>query len=360
MIQMKPHREAGAGVHRFSLGFEKAMINGQAFANASIKARSGGFNPDIVVAHSGWGSGTFAKSVWPACKLAAYVEWYYNWPPVDSTGMDEARTAEDGHARAVARNAPMLLDVTQADLLFCPSQFQAQQFPENIRQELVVLPDGVDTSLHAPQPGTHPPLPGGRRIPNGAEIVTYATRGMEPHRGFPQFMRAIATLQKSRPNLHAVIGGEDRVAYGAQLPKGESWKKRMLDELDLDLERIHFTGNLPRPEYLRLLQSSSLHVYLTVPFVLSWSLIEAMSVGCTLLASDTAPVREALRHGDTAELVDHSDQAALTAALDKLLDDPSRRAAYGQRARQAAIRQYDSTWIYPARAQFLQSMIRKL
>ncbi|MEM1364063.1 MAG: glycosyltransferase [Pseudomonadota bacterium] len=359
LIQMKPHRGATERVHRFALNFEKAMINGQAFANACIKARAQGLNPDIVVAHSGWGSGTFAKSVWPECKFAAYVEWYYNWPPVDSTGLDDAKNLEDGRARALARNAPVLVDMSEADLIFCPSLFQTAQFPENLRRDIVTLPDGVDCTVNVPQAGMRPPLPEGRSIPEGSEIVTYATRGMEPHRGFPEFMRAIAELQRSRPNLHVVIGGENRVAYGPKLPKGESWKKRMLDELDLDLERIHFTGLLPRPEYLRLLQSSDLHVYLTVPFVLSWSLIEAMSVGCALLASDTAPVREALRHGDTAELVDHTDPGALARALERLLNDPAKRDTYGQRARQAAIRRFDSNWIYPARAQILESKIRE-
>ena len=356
LIKMRPHRSNTKGIHRFAHALEKSMINGQAFANACIQARDAGYVPDVVVAHSGWGSGTFAKAVWPDCKYVAYVEWYYRWPMVDFAGDKIFQSDEDGRAMALSRNAPTLLDLVEADHVFCPTAFQAEQFPAMYHSNMTVMHDGIDTRLHAPAPGRKMQIPGGT-LTTENEVVTFATRGMEPHRGFPQFMRALKQLQLKRPNLHAVIGGEDRVAYGRGLPKGESWKQRMIDELDLDLSRVHFVGFLPRQDYVRMLQCTDLHVYLTVPFVLSWSMIEAMSVGCPIVASDVAPVREALVDGKNANLVDHNDIDALLTAMERTLDDRQKAKRLGQPARDTALRRYCSSWIYPARAELLRSLV---
>lgn len=355
LIQMKPHREPTDGVHRYARPLEKAMINGQAFANVCMGARDKGFNPDVVVAHSGWGSGTFAKAVWPDTKFVAYVEWYYRWPPLDQIGRANPQHLEDRRAEALARNAPTLLDLAVADHVLCPTEFQAEQFPSQYRNQFTVLHDGV----HAPSLAPDPKVvfkPNGKDLPKDAELVTYATRGMEPHRGFPQFMRMLAELQKRRPNLHAVIGGEDRVAYGPKLPEGESWKAKMLEELDLDEDRIHFVGLLPRKKFTELMQASNLHVYFTVPFVLSWSLIEAMSIGCPLLVSDNRATREALSDGKSAIMLNHDDVPALVDNAEKLLKDKDLAKRLGQAARATVLERYDSSWIWPSRAQQLQAL----
>lgn len=357
LVKMKPHRDPTAGVHRFARGLENAMINGQAFANAAIAARGKGLNPDIVVAHSGWGSGTFAKAVWPDCKYVSYVEWYYRYPPLDQIAGGKKAIEEDGRAMALARNTPSLLDLTEADLVFCPTYFQADQFPADKRNPMVVMHDGVNTRLHAPNAQAKPPVKEGA-IPDDAEIISYITRGMEPHRGFPEFMRALAVLQKRRPNLYAIIGGEDRVSYGPKLAEGDSWKKRMLAELDLDESRIVWPGLLPRRRYVELLQSTHVHVYLTVPFVLSWSLIEAMAIGCPLVVSDTAPVREAMEDGTTGHMVDHNDVAALTGAIESLLSDRDLAQSYGKAARIRAVQNFSSDWIWPWRAKVLEDLHR--
>lgn len=358
LLQMKPHRAPAAGVHRFAVELEKAVINGQAFANSAIRAREKeGLSPDIVFAHSGWGSGTFCKAVWPDCKYVAYVEWFYNWPAVDVAPADRNGKEEDRRAHALARNAPVLLDLAEADKVYCPTEFQAAQFPDKFRSSMVVLHDGVDVTRLAPDRSARVDLPG-VDLPPDAEVVSYATRGMEPQRGFPEFMRAVAMLLEQRPKLHVIIGGEDKVSYGTQLPEGESWKARMLAELDLDLTRVHFTGRLPYPDYVRLLQATDVHLYFTVPFVLSWSLIEAMSLGCALVASDNAAVGEAIAHGESGLMVDHADLAAVVAAVSALLDDKARRHGLGDAARQAAVRKYDRNWIWPARADALHQMIR--
>lgn len=356
LFGMKPHREPTEGVHRFARPMERAMINGQAFANAAIAARKKGLNPDIVVAHSGWGSGTFAKSVWPDCKFVSYAEWYYRWPSVDDVGMSEKTNDEDGRAAALARNAPTLLDMAEADMVLCPTHFQVAQFPDWIQPRMTVMHDGIDTGFCAPDTTAKMPLPDGA-LPPDAEVITYATRGMEPHRCFPDFMQAVAILQKQRPRLHVVIGGEERVAYGAQRADGKSWKEIMLAELDLDESRLHWPGPLPRKQWQEMLQATHVHVYLTVPFVLSWSMIEAMATACPLVVSDSPPVREAIGTGNTALIVENGDPKALAANIVRLLDDRALAAELGQAARARAVATYAASWIYPARARLLADLV---
>jgi glycosyltransferase involved in cell wall biosynthesis len=356
IVKMSPHRKPADGVHRFAKPLEKAMINGQAFANSAIAARAAGLEPDVVVAHSGWGSGTFAKAVWPSCKYVSYVEWFYRWPPADAVLQNPQQTEEDGRAKALAMNAPTLLDLVEADLVLCPTHFQARQFPDWLRQRITVLHDGVDTEFHKPEPNARIPQLD-TRIPPDAEIVSYATRGMEPHRGFPEFMRALELLQKRRPRLHAVIGGQDRVAYGPQLADGKTWKRIMLDTLDLDETRIHWPGLLARKDWRTLLQSTQVHVYLTVPFVLSWSMIEAMATGTPLVVSDTAAVTEALTHDEEGLAVDHSDPVAIADAVERLLDDRDLARRLGAGARARACRDYATGWIYPAKAKMLRDLL---
>lgn len=330
------HRPPAEGIHRYVRPLEAAVLSGQAFARAAVELDRAGFVPDVVMAHAGWGVGTFLADVWPAAAAVPYFEWYYNWPYPDRTPGDApAADPLDARARNRIRNAPLWADFSTAAGALCPTRYQAAQFPAWMRAGLTVMHDGVDTELHSPGEGG-----AGRAadrailarwgVPEDAEVVTSITRGMEPHRGFPETMRALALLQQRRPKLHALIGGEDRVAYGAQLPEGESWKRRMLAELGpgsgLDPARLHFTGLLTRPDMVAVMRASDAHVYLTVPFVLSWSLLDAMACGCLLVASDTAPVREFVEDGVTGLLVAGgedgapADPAALAARIEEALD----------------------------------------
>lgn len=354
MVKMRAHRDPADSTHRYIRGLEKAVLNAQGFANSAMRVKSKLPAPDVVVAHSGWGSGTFAKAVWPEAKFVSYAEWFYHYPPRDVGRTEKAQTPEDGRASAMSRNLPMILDFDQADRIWCPTGFQAAQFPDKYRDRMTVRHDGVDCDFFAPAQKRFD------GIPEDAELVTYATRGMEPHRGFPEFMRAIAELQAKRPKMHAVIAGQDRVAYGELLPKGDSWKKRMLAELDLDLSRVHFVGLLPYAKYRDLLQASHAHVYLTVPFVLSWSMIEAMATGVPLVVSDTPPVREAVTDGSMAEIVPMGDASAVARAIEAHLSNPEQARAKGAAARARALAVYDRRWIWPARAQELVELVTEV
>lgn len=343
--------------HRHARGYDRALRTAESFAAAAMRARAQGVAPDVIVAHSGWGAGTYAKAVWPEARFVAYVEWWYAHPRPDVLPDEPPPSCEVAlRARAAARNAPMLADLAQADLALCPAAFQAAQFPDFLRARLHVTADGVDCATFSPDPAARARLDE-FGVPADAEVVSYATRGMEPYRGFPDFMRALARLQAQRPALHAVIAGEDRAAYGAPPAEGGTWKAKMLAELDLDLSRVHFTGLLPQDRYRLLLQGTDAHVYLTVPFVLSWSFLDAMSAGCPLVASDTAPVREAAGPtGEAALLVPPGDVEALAAAIARTLDDRTEARARGDRARARALASYDRARLWPERAALLRSL----
>ncbi|MGF1502904.1 MAG: glycosyltransferase [Paracoccaceae bacterium] len=331
-------RDATKGVHPYLASTERAVITGQSAARVFFGAHDAGLKPDIVMAHSGWGAGLFAKDVWPDTVYVPYFEWWYNAPPIDSVFLGET-TNRDAMVRQRVRNTPILIDLAAAEFGLVPTRFQAVQFPPRFAPLLRVIHDGIDTEMHKPAE-TRPERVGELDLRQMPELVSYATRGMEPQRGFPQFMRALALLQKRRPGLHAIIAGEDRVAYGTKLPEGDSWKARMLAELDLDLSRVHFTGLLGRADYVALLQATGAHVYLTAPFVLSWSALEAMAVGAPIVANRVAPVEEYMTDGQTARLVDFHRPQEIANAVEAMLDDRETARRLGQAARAHIVENY--------------------
>jgi len=355
MFKYAARRTVSDGVHRYLAGTERAVLGAQGFASSAIAVSNGpdGYVPDIVVGHSGWGAGLFAKVVWPDCVYVPYLEWWYHWPAVD---IPDGVSDPDKAAQSRVRNTPFLLDMMEADAVLCPTQFQASQVPDIFRPKLEVMHDGVDTDAFRP-PDRRGRQIGDLDLSHASHIVTYLARGMEPQRGFPEFMRSLPDVMRSFPAAEVVVVGEDRVAYGSKLPEGDSWKRRMLAELDLDLSRIHFTGLIPPRTYRQLLHATDLHVHLSVPFVLSWSFVEAMAAGAPLVASDTAPIREALHGVDAARCVVHEDPNALRDAMCEVLERGGNARAMGQRARQVAVAHYAQNKLYPQKAAFLMNLI---
>lgn len=333
-------REVSDKTHQYMRNTEKAVITGQQVARACFPLAEKGFKPDIVMAHSGWGGGLFVRDIWPQTLYIPYLEWWYNYPLIDVSFLGEHTPSYDVKLRQRIRNSPQMIDLQVCDFGLVPTEFQAAQFPARERQLIQVQHDGVDTALCAPA-GLRKRTVAGLDVSAMPEIVTYATRGMEPQRGFPQFMRALEILQKRRPQVHTFIVGEDRVAYGKRLEKGDSWKKRMLKECDLDQSRIHFTGHLPRPDYISVLQASHAHVYLTVPFVLSWSMLEAMSIACPMVVSDTDPVREFMTHEETGLMVDFHSPEAIADGFERLLENRDEGRKFGAAARERIVADYD-------------------
>ena len=354
MVRYRPHRSVRRQQHPYLAFVESAVLNGQALARVGWKMKEEGYAPDLIVAHSGWGPGLYVRDIWPDAKYLGYFEWYYRSKGAD-LGFLEAVTPDHEH-RIRTRNAAILLDLASCNWGLVPTEYQASQFPGALRRKLTVQHDGVDTDYFAPRPGRRLKLPG-LDLTEAEELVTYVARGMEPYRGFPQAMAAFAEVHKRRPRAHVVVVGEDRVAYGRRLPGGDTWRQKMLKELDFDLERLHFTGRLPRNLYRDVLHASSVHVYLTIPFVLSWSMIEAMSAGCFLVASDTDPVREVVRDGDNGLLVDFFDTAVLAERICDALDRPGDFAHLRDAARRTAVERYAAARLVPQRARLLEAVV---
>jgi len=345
-IVANPRRASAPPTHHYVQYLENAVLHGQAAYRACMALRRRGFVPDLIYAHAGFGPGLYLKEAFPESPLIGHFEWYYHPHGGDADYLDDSAVTEDEALRIRTRNAEILLELAQCDQGLCPTAFQRDQFPAEFKAKLSVIHEGVDTRHF--QPASAPVSIPGLSIPPEAEIVTYATRGLEPYRGFPQFMAALARLQRARPGLHAVIVGADAVFYGAPRTDGRSWKEAVLSSLPgLDTGRVHFLGRVDPETHLRVLQAADAHVYLTVPFVLSWSLMESMAAGCPLVGSDTAPVREVLREGDTGLLVDMREPAAIADRIAWLLDHPEEARAMGLRARADAIARYGLDRILP-------------
>lgn len=330
-------------VHPWVAETETKVIRGEAAFRVALKLKDEGFNPDVILAHPGWGESLFLKQVWPDSKLIIYCEFFYATKGTD-VGFDPEFPASDvGDAcRVQMKNVNNFLHFETADAGISPTEWQKSTFPEPFRSKISVIHDGIDTDAIKPDPSVWLQL-GDRRLTRDDEIITFVNRNMEPYRGYHIFMRALPEILEKRPNARVLIVGGDGVSYGAKPPAGKTWKQIFLDEVKerLDLSRVHFLGHIEYKHFIPLLQLSTVHVYLTYPFVLSWSLLEAMACGCAILASDTAPLREAIHDGDTGLLVDFFNPAAVAAGVIKLLENPALRSELGQRAREFAVAHYD-------------------
>lgn len=303
-----------------------------------------GYVPDVIFGHSGWGETLFLKEIWPTAKLVVYAEFYYRGTGAD-VGFDPEFSAGgfDQVMIAQGRAAHLAQGIVHADLGVSPTEWQAATHPEPLRAGIRVIHDGIDTDAIRPDPAAFVDLPNGHRIRAGDEILTFVNRNLEPYRGYHIFMRALPDVLAARPQAQVVIVGGDGVSYGAAPKDRTGWKDLILDEVRdrLDLSRVHFMGKVPYVTFKSLMQVTRAHAYLTYPFVLSWSMIEAMSAGAVVVGSATAPVAEVIEDGVNGRLVDFFDVAAWSRVLTDCLADPRRHAPLGHAARQTAVDRYD-------------------
>ncbi len=360
----------GQGTQRWLADLEVKTLRGEAAWQAALQLREQGFVPDVIVAHPGWGESLFLQQVWPQARLGIYCEFFYQAEGAD-TGFDPefGQPEADSACRLQMKNANYELHFPRAHAGIAPTHWQASLFPEPFAQRIAVIHDGIRTDQIKPdaKASIRVQTPQGLvQLGQGDEVITFVNRNLEPYRGYHQFMRALPTILKARPQARVVIIGGNEVSYGAAPPPGpdgqaQTWREIFLNEVkgELDLSRVHFVGKVPYADYLRVLQVSTVHVYLTYPFVLSWSLLEAMSAGCAIVASDTAPVREAIRHGETGQLVDFFDPAALARQVIALCDNPSERTRLGEQARAFAVEQYDlETRCLPAQMAWVEQLAK--
>lgn len=347
-VLYNPSREVKPETHHYLRTLEGAVLQGQAIYRLVEQLKQQKFIPDIVYGHSGWGPTMFIKDVLPKAQLICYFEWFYHANGTDADFDPADPLSADDYPRIRMKNTPILTDLYTCDRGLSPTYWQRQQFPPEFHSKITVRHDGVDTNFFSPQPESKLILPSiNLDLSHASEIITYVARGMEPYRGFPQFMEAVYLLQQRRLRCHVVVVGQDRVAYGKSLPEGQSYKQLMLEKFPYDLNRLHFTGLLPYEQYLKVLQASSVHVYLTRPFVLSWSMLEAMSTGCLIVGSNTAPVTEMIKDGYNGLLVDFFDVEAIAQRIEEALDRPEAMKPLRQRARDIIVKQYDLATLLP-------------
>ncbi len=333
-----------SSTHPFARRFDAECRRAeQVLFTASALAVSG-FSPDYVLAHCGWGETIPLRAVFPKAKIVIYCEFFYRAEGQDvHFDRESAKLGADGVAGLQCKNASTLIALTEGDLGVSPTFWQRSTFPKEFQEKIQVVHEGVDLEMFRPDKAARFPLPGGKVLSRADEIVTFASRNLEPMRGYHVFMRAASQILRSRPQAEVVIVGGEGSSYGPPPPKGTNWKAHYLEENreTLDLSRVHFVGRLPYHTYIRLLQVSSVHVYLTYPFVLSWSLLEAMATGCEIVASDTAPVREVVKDRENGVLVPFHDSEALAEAAVEALSNRPRFPVHGRAARETIAARYD-------------------
>lgn len=334
--------------HAYSVELDRAIFTGATVAEVCRKLHDEGFRPDLIVGHSGWGETLFVKDVFPDVPLLANFEFYYHAQGVDVGFDPEFTSIFNEPSRLRTRNATNLLAFESSDWGHSATEWQRSLYPPEMRPRISVLHEGVDTDVVRPQPGASFTLPGpgpgsGKVLTRRDEVITYVARNLEPYRGFHVFMRALPQLLRRHKNAQVVILGGDDVSYGAPPPPRSTFREMMLQEVgdQLDLSRVHFLGMLDYGAYLNLLQVSSAHVYLTYPFVLSWSFIEALACGCLIVGSDTPPVLEVLRDGVNGLTVNFFAVKKLAERIEYALEHPKQMQALRNAARATAVRQFD-------------------
>lgn len=295
-----PDHHARIG-HRVAETFDAMARHGQA--------------PDVIIGHIGWGSMMFVKDVLPQVPALGYCEFFYRAEGADVGFAPDDHPDAETRKRLRLRNAAQLLSLEAMEGGVSPTNWQRSLYPGDVRPRIAVCHEGIDVRRFRPDPAASLKLPDGRVLKAGDPVVTFVARDLEPYRGFPQALDAAAKVVRRRPDALFVFVGGDSVSYGAAPPGGGSWKDHLLASLDVPQDRLIFPGTVPHAVLRQLFQISAAHLYLTYPFVLSWSVLEAMACGGLIIGSDTAPVREVIRSGRNGILVPFFDAEALAGAI---------------------------------------------
>ncbi len=356
-IQYRPRGAATEKTHYLARTFENGVWHAAGVYEA-LKPVSAAVKPDLIVGHSGWGSTLFLRELYPDAKVINYFEYFYRPRDSDLDFRPEIPVSEIDRLRSPARNAMILLDLEYCDAGYNPTDYQHELMPEAYRGKLRVIHDGIDTDIWRPREVPDRRI-GNLQLAEGERLVTYVSRGLEMMRGFDVFMKAVKRICDARDDVRFVVVGSDRVAYGGDLRHtgGKSFKDHVLSQDDYDLDRIHFVGNVAPQQLSKLLSLSDLHFYLTVPFVLSWSCLNAMACGATMLGSDTEPVREVISDGETGYLIDFFDHVGFAEKALEVLEDPSRhRETVGRAGMEAVHGRYALEVTFPRMADFYEGV----
>ncbi len=348
---------AGSDVDPYLQSLARGVAHARAVYALALHLKSKGFVPDLVYGYDRWGATMFIKEVFPHTPFLCYFEWFdrahgglYNFDP-------ETPLSKEHECVVRCYNSVSLINLYSCDHGLSPTQWQKDQFPSEFKDKISVIYDGVDISFFKPRPGAGFSLPRlGIDLSAQKQLVTYATRGMEPARGFPQFIKAAALIQSRFPECHIVVAGGESVFYSKSLDDGKSYKDQLLSETPLDMQRLHFTGCLARNEYLLLLQASAAHIYLTKPYVLSWSLIEALATGCLVVASATPPVEEIIKNGRHGLLADFFSPEEIADKVGLALTDGEKMSSIRQESRALIEEKYALQVVLPRQLQLISDL----
>lgn len=337
-------RGSTPGIFPLAVRAEADLIRGRSAYDAARALKLEGWDPQVIVGHPGWGEMTFLGDLFPDAKQIAFAEFWYHGRGYD-VGFDTEFFPDDDPEQAFrvhAKNAVMALSYAAADAIVAPTEFQANAMPAAFRQRTRVIHEGVDVEAIRPAPADPFPLEDGRVIAPGTPVITHVNNNMEPLRGLHILARALPRLLAEVPDAQVIlIGDPARRPYGGAAPDGRTWTEVIFEGVDCDPRRVHLLGRVPHQRMLAALRLGAAHVYYTYPFVLSWSLAEAMASGCYVIGSDTPPLHDAIEDGVNGRLLPFFDVEALSEAIIAACRDPQASAPLRAAARVTAVEKFD-------------------
>jgi glycosyltransferase involved in cell wall biosynthesis len=346
LVRYRLPRGSGKDIFPLAIRAEADLLRGRSALDAARWFKDQGHEPQLIVGHPGWGETSLLSHVFPQAKQVLFSEFYYHGHGSDIDFDPEFWTGdEEALIRGKAKNAVMSMALAEAEVIVAPTEFQASRLPPAFRSRTRVIHEGVDVEVIRPGPAEPFALSDGRVLAPGTPVITHINNNMEPMRGLHVFARALPRLLAEVPEAQVVIIGEEKTrGYGAEAPGGQSWKQAIFAPLtpQLDLARVHFLGRVPHERILAALRLSTAHVYYSYPFVLSWSLVEAMASGCYVVGSDTGPVRDAIEDGVNGRLLPFFDTEALAGALIAACRAPQASAPLRAAARETAVAKFSS------------------
>lgn len=337
-------RSSTPGIFDPATRAEADLLRAEAAAVTATQLKADGFYPDLIIGHPGWGETLHLAEVFPGVPQILFGEFFYKSHGAD-VGFD---TEFESHTlpadlRVNAKNATLAMAYCMAEVIVCPTGFQAGTLPKSLQPLVRVFHEGIDIRNATRKPQPRYRLADGRVLDGSKPVITFINRNFERLRGYHVFMRALPAFLERCPEAEVVVIGQDGKGYGGELPGGESWRGRMQRELGdrVDWSRVHHVGKVPHADMINLMSMSWGHVYYTYPFILSWSVVEAMACECLILGSDTGPVRDAITPGVNGVLNDFFDIAALSDAMAQACERPEAFVALRKAARQTALAMFD-------------------